>query len=494
MTEALRVNGLDASSRLGGPGVSSPKQAERIADGGIVHVLTCGSVDDGKSTLIGRLLWDVADLPEDARAAVIQSPLPDGRLDLSRLVGGLAAERQQGITIDIAWRYFDAGSRRYVIIDSPGHEQYTRNMATGASHADVAIMLVDARHGVKPQTRRHAAILGLMGVRRVILAVNKMDLVDCSEVQFRKIESDFRALTSRFSFENAVAIPVIATAGDNVAMPSSTMSWYAGPTLIEELNGIAPFIPSESASFRMPIQIVVRRAPDFRGLAGTISSGSIVVGATVADSTSGRTARVRRIATMDGDLEFANVGQAIVLQLDRDLDISRGAVLTAPDSLMQRTTRIDARLFWMSEMAFDPGRRLLLRSATDVTSVSSVRVTAKLELETLAEIGATTCEHNDVVLASITLGRPAALDRFSDHKGTGAIVLIDALTGATLAGGGVVDLHEGAGAETSRFQLTAMLAEGVCMGLDPSTPEFHHRAKAVADILRAAGVDVDVAA
>ncbi len=259
---------------------------------GIIHVLTCGSVDDGKSTLIGRLLWDVADLPEDARAAVGEARLPDGRLDLSRLVDGLAAEREQGITIDIAWRYFDAGRRRYVIIDSPGHEQYTRNMATGASHADVAIMLVDARHGVKPQTRRHAAILGLLGVRRVILAVNKMDLVGGNEARFRDIEAEFRALTSHFAFGNAVAIPVIATDGDNVARSSSTMSWYEGPTLIEQLNSSALHGATQAASFSMPVQIVVRRAPDFRGLAGTISSGSIGVGRTVVDSMSGRTARV----------------------------------------------------------------------------------------------------------------------------------------------------------------------------------------------------------
>jgi len=498
---ALRVVNADGSStedRSGEEDVAD--QSERTLHqpsaeaASIIHVLTCGSVDDGKSTLIGRLLWDVADLPEDARAAVSASRLPDGGLDLSRLVDGLAAEREQGITIDIAWRYFDAGARRYVIIDSPGHEQYTRNMATGASHADVAIMLVDARHGVKAQTRRHAAILGLLGVRRVILAVNKMDLVGGNEARFREIEAEFRALTSRFSFDDAVAIPVIATTGDNVARSSASMSWYEGPTLIERLNRTALHGPAEAASFRMPVQMVVRHAPDFRGLAGTVSSGSIVIGNTVLDSASGRIARVRRIVTMDGDLQLARSDQAIVLQLDRDLDITRGAVLTTPDQPVKRVTHLDARLFWMAETPFDPGRRLLLRTATDLVPLSAVRVTAKLDLETLGEIEAGHCGQNDVVLASLTLARPTALDRFADHKSTGALVLVDALTGATLAGGATVALDESAaGTESVRFHLTtAMLAEGVCSGLEATSIEFRRRALAVAELLAAAGVDTEL--
>jgi bifunctional enzyme CysN/CysC len=366
-------------------------------------------------------------------------------------------------------------------------------MATGASHADVAIMLVDARHGVKSQTRRHAAILGMLGVRRVILAVNKMDLVGGNEARFREIDAEFRALTSRFAFDNAAAIPVIATTGDNVARSSSTMSWYEGPTLIEQLNRTALHGAAEATSFRMPVQIVVRRAPDFRGLAGTISSGSIVIGSTVLDSASGRTARVRRIATMDGDLQAAHSGQAVVLQLDRDLDIARGTVLTTPDEPVQRVTRLDARLFWMAETPFDPGRRLLLRTATDLVPLSTARVTAKLDLETLGEIKADDCGQNDVVLASLTLGRPTALDRFADHRSTGALVLVDALTGATLAGGAAVALHEASGTENARFHLTtAMLAEGVCTGLEPTSIEFRRRALAVADILAAAGVDAEI--
>jgi bifunctional enzyme CysN/CysC len=457
----------------------------------LIHVLTCGSVDDGKSTLIGRLLWDGANLPEDTRAEVMQTLLPDGRVDLSRLVDGLAAEREQGITIDIAWRYIDSGPRRYVIIDSPGHEQYTRNMATGASHADVAIMLVDARHGVKSQTRRHAAILGLLGVRRVILAVNKMDLVGGNETRFREIEADFRGLTARFDFEEAAAIPVIATTGDNVARSPSTMTWYEGPTLIEQLNRTPPRGTVATAAFRMPVQLTVRGAADFRGIAGTVSSGSIAVGDAVLDNASGRTARVRRIATMDGDLEAAHSGQAIVLQLDRDLDISRGAVLSAPDAPARQVRKLEARLFWMADAPFDHGRRLFLRSATDLVPVLSAGIKTKLDLETLGEVEVAACNHNDVVLASVSLARPTTLDNFADHKGTGAVVLVDALTGATLAGGAVVALHEAEGDASTQFILTtAMLAKAVCAGLEPHSLEFQRRADGVSEILTLAGVDV----
>ena len=461
---------------------------------GIVHILTCGSVDDGKSTLIGRLLWDASDLPEDTRARIARSHLPNGQPDFSLLVDGLAAEREQGITIDIAWRYVDAGRRRYVIIDSPGHEQYTRNMATGASHADIAVMLVDARHGVKPQTRRHAAILGLLGVRRVVLAVNKMDLTGWSEERFREIERDFHVVMDRFSFEGVVAIPVAATSGDNVAQRSAAMDWYRGPTLLDQLGSVPGRGPSSVGPFRLPVQMVLRRAPDFRGLAGTISSGSISVGAQVIDTTSGRSARVRRIATMDGDLDTAHGGTAVVIQLDTDLDIARGAVLAPPDAPALLVSRCDVRLFWMSDAPLDATRGILLRSATDLVPVSSIAVTAKLDLETLDERHDTVCAHNDVVLATIDLGRATALDLFATSKMTGAVVLVDALTGATLAGGVVVALHQTS--KTARrpgFRLTtAMLARGVCAGLAPDSAEFRRRATEVAAILQEAGVEVDV--
>ncbi|MEQ1713073.1 MAG: GTP-binding protein, partial [Hyphomicrobium sp.] len=417
--------------------VDLPRELE-----GVVHILTCGSVDDGKSTLIGRLLWDAADLPEDTRATLQRGAGADGQPDLSLLVDGLAAEREQGITIDIAWRYFDTANRRYVIIDSPGHEQYTRNMASGASHADVAIMLVDARDGVKKQTRRHAAILDLLGVRRVILAVNKMDLVSWSQAQFEAIETDFRSITGRFNFETAVAVPVAAKLGDNVARRSKELSWYAGPTLLDALDATPSRGHVTGGDFRFPVQTVLRGERDFRGLAGTVTAGEVRVGDAVVDATSGRQANVRRIATFDGDLQRATTGQAIVLQLDTDLDVARGAVLSAPVARPTLAHQIDARLVWLADAPLDTDHGLLLRTATDLVPVSAISVRGRLNLETMGETAGTICAANDIVLADIELGRATPLDRFADQRETGSFVLVDALSGATLAGGNVVAAAE----------------------------------------------------
>ncbi len=457
---------------------------------GVVHILTCGSVDDGKSTLMGRLLWDAADLPEDTRANLVAQAGPGGQPDVSLLVDGLVAEREQGITIDIAWRYFDAQQRRYVIIDSPGHEQYTRNMASGASHADVAIMLVDARHGVKRQTRRHAAILDLVGIRRVILAVNKMDLVDWSEDRFRAIEADFKAVTARFGFIEAQALPVAAKSGDNVARRSVEMDWYGGPTLLDVLARVPSRGRAAGGAFRMPVQTVVRGETDFRGLAGTVTSGRVAVGTVVVDSASGRRATVKRIVTMDGDLDAAVSGQAIVLQLDHDIDVSRGAVLAGEENLPTMAHSLDARLVWLSNVAFDADHGVLLRTATDLVPLASITMRSRLNLETMAESTGTICEPNDIVLADLVPARPVALDRFVDNRDTGSFVLVDALTGDTLAGGVVSGLvGQALAAEAGQFVLTdAVLARGVCAGVAVGSPEFRRRADEVALILKAAGV------
>ena len=461
---------------------------------GVVHILTCGSVDDGKSTLIGRLLWDAADLPEDTRANLQRSVGADGEPDLSLLVDGLVAEREQGITIDIAWRYFDTKSRRYVIIDSPGHEQYTRNMASGASHADVAIMLIDARDGVKKQTRRHAAILDLLGVRRVILAVNKMDLVHWSEAKFAAIEADFRTVTQRFNFETAVALPVAAKLGDNVARRSTNMEWYTGPTLLEELDRAPSRGQSSDGPFRFAVQMVLRGERDFRGLAGSITSGVVRVGDEIVDAASGRTAKVQRIATFDGDLERAGTGQAVVLQLDIDLDIARGAVLSGPSSRPVLASLIDARLVWLADTALDADHGLLLRTATDLVPVSAVDIRGRLNLETMTETSGVVCATNDIVVAGIELGRATSLDRFIDQRETGSFVLVDALSGATLAGGIVVAPTEHTlPRHFNQFQLTVdMLSRGVCADLEIGSVAFRRRAEDVAIILRAAGVGVEV--
>ena len=514
MAAATRRTGQIMSSGTGSPGLvpqsAAPARADTSAPSiaeaqtaqapawgnleGLAHLLTCGSVDDGKSTLIGRLLWDASDLPEDTRQTLMKSAGPDGEPDVSLLLDGLVAEREQGITIDIAWRYFDAGRRRFVVIDSPGHEQYTRNMASGASHADVAIMLVDARHGVKRQTRRHAAILDLVGVKHVILAVNKMDLAGWSEAKFREIEADFAAVAANFAFEKALALPVSAKLGDNIARRSANLDWYKGPTLLDQLARVPSRGASSAGAFRMPVQMVLRGERDFRGLAGTVSGGRIQVGDAVQDALSGRQSRVRRIATMDGDLAAASAGQAVVLQLDTDIDVARGGVLAAPHALPVVARELDVRLVWLSDAPLEAANGLLLRTATDLVPVAAFKVKARLDLETLAQNDAQTCAANDIVIADIRLGRATALDPFSLQHETGSFVLVDALTGGTLAGGIVTAASASTTtSDGTTFKLTAaMLAGGLCAGLKPDDAEFRRRADEVAILLRAAGVTVEI--
>jgi bifunctional enzyme CysN/CysC len=463
-----------------------------------LHVLTCGSVDDGKSTLIGRLLWDAGALHADQRQAIERAPkTAAGTPDFSRLVDGLAAEREQGITIDIAWRYFDIGRRRLVIIDSPGHEQYTRNMATGASHADVAILLVDARSGIKVQTRRHAAILHLMGVERVVLAVNKMDLIDWSESHFHAIEGEFLALAGRHGFHDAIAIPVSAVHGDNVAHRSSIAHWYDGPALFEFLQQVPARQARSHGDFRFPVQLVVRAGQDFRGLAGTVASGEIAVGNEVVDAATGRSARIRRIVVMGRDLEVAHAGQAVVVQLDRDLDLSRGAVLAMPDQVPAPVRTVDAQLVWLSDEPFDPKRGYLLRSATDLVPVSLLEIAAQLDLADLSERPASTCTANDIARVRLTLARGTVLEPFADHQPTGSFVVIDAITGATVAGGvitGVPRVQQDRPHQA--FTLTRDLLKqglGADLGNHPgSEEELRRRANEVAALLRAAGVSVEL--
>jgi bifunctional enzyme CysN/CysC len=465
---------------------------------GMLRVLTCGSVDDGKSTLIGRLLWDATDLFDDQRETLQRGKKVDGgNPDFSLLMDGLVAEREQGITIDIAWRYFDTATRRFVVIDSPGHEQYTRNMASGASHADVAILLVDARHGIKKQTRRHAAILDLIGVKRVILVVNKMDLVDWSEQKYRQIEADFQTLSWRFGFWEAIAIPAAAVSGDNVARGSDRMPWYKGPHLLAHLEELPSRGTEATGPFRFPVQTVLRDGRDFRGLAGTVSAGSIRVGETVVDALSKRVARVQRIATMDRDLDEARQGQAVAIQLDIDLDIARGAVLSKADAKPVVARSLETRLVWLSETPYDPRGAYLLRTATDLIPVSSLEIRSLLDLETLAAHPSSVCAVNDIAIAHIALGRAAAIDTFADAPETGSFMLVDAISGSSIAGGVVTAVSsEAAETNADTFVLTrAMLERGLNADIKDKPQEeteFSRRANEVALILRAAGVAVEI--
>lgn len=466
---------------------------------GMLRVLTCGSVDDGKSTLIGRLLWDATDLFDDQRATIERGKRVDGgNPDFSLLMDGLVAEREQGITIDIAWRYFDTAHRRFVVIDSPGHEQYTRNMASGASHADVAIMLIDARHGIKTQTRRHAAILDLVGVKRVILAVNKMDLAGWSEDTFKQIEADFRALSMSFGFWEAVAIPVAAVSGDNVASRSAHMPWYKGPSLLEHLEELPSRGTEATGPFRFPVQTVLRDTRnDFRGLAGTVSAGSVRVGETVVDALSRKSARIQRIATMDGDQDEAFQGQAVVIQLDTDIDVARGAVLSRADTKPVVARSLETRLIWLNETAYDPRGSYLLRTSTDLTPVSSLEIRALLELATLETHPSSVCAVNDIAIAHVALARGAAIDTFKDAPETGSFILVDAISGASIAAGVVTSVSaEADAANADTFVLTrAILERGLCADIKDqpqSEAEFRRRANEVALILRAAGISVEI--
>ena len=469
------------------------------AAAGMVRLLTCGSVDDGKSTLIGRLLWDAAGVTEDQRAAIALAShnrsVNGEKIDFSLLLDGLQAEREQGITIDIAWRYFETGDRRFVIIDSPGHEQYTRNMATGASHADIAILLVDARHGPKRQTRRHAAICDLLGIKKVILAVNKMDLVNWSEARYREIESEFRAIAASFGFNEVTTIPVAALTGDNVAYPSSRMNWYSGPTLLDYLESVDPKTRAAEVPFRMPVQLVLRASGDFRGYAGTITSGRVRVGDRIVDARSGLGATLKRISSMDGDRASASQGEAVTLVLDTDLDISRGAVLSEVARRPINADVIETRLVWLSETPFDPESGYLLRTATDLTPVTSMSISALVDFETLASSPAHACGMNDIADCRILLGRPTALDLFRELPLTGNFILVSAIDGATVAGGVITWAQSGAPEVGDNVLVLnrELLAKGLCADLDNSPTdiaEFNRRAQEVANLLRSIGVPV----
>jgi bifunctional enzyme CysN/CysC len=477
---------------------TSPAVAEAPQHGALLRRLTCGSVDDGKSTLIGRLLWDAAGVTEDQAAAVLHAShnraVNGEKIDFSLLLDGLQAEREQGITIDIAWRYFETSARRFIIIDSPGHEQYTRNMATGASHADLAILLIDARHGVKRQTRRHAAICDLVGIKRVVLAVNKMDAVGWSEARYREIEADFRAMAGSFNFAQVTIIPVAALTGDNVVQRSSRMPWYVGPTLLDYLEAVDPEIAPAEQPFRMPVQLVLR-AGDFRGYAGTVTSGRVRIGERIVDARSGLGATLRRISTMDGDITSAAKGDAVTLVLDADLDISRGAVLSEVPRRPINADVIEARLVWLAETPFDPESGYLLRTATDLTPVTSMSISALVDFETLAAQPAHACGVNDIADCRILLGRQTAIDLFRDLPLTGNFVLVSAIDGATVAGGVITWAQAGAPAVGDNVLVLdrALLARGLCADLGDSPAdlaEFNRRAQEVAALLRSVGVPV----
>ena len=413
----------------------------RHEDKQLLRFITCGSVDDGKSTLIGRLLHDTRQLRDDQLRALEADSrrhgTQNGALDFALLVDGLAAEREQGITIDVAYRFFDTERRKFIVADCPGHAQYTRNMATGASTADLAVVLVDARKGLLTQTRRHSYIVSLLGIRHVVLAVNKMDLVGYDPAVFARIEEAYRALAAQLGIARVDAVPLSALRGDNVTARSQAMPWYAGPCLLELLENAPPARAGEAERlpFRMPVQWVCRPDQDFRGFAGTIAGGRVAPGDAVVVLPSGRRTRIARIVTADGDLAAAEAGQAVVLTLADEVDAGRGDVIAAAAAPPEIADQFAAHLLWMGEERLLPGRPYLLKLGTRTLGATVTEIKHKIDVDTQEPRAAKTLELNEVAVCNLHLDQPLAFAPYAEDRTLGGFILIDRHSNATLAAG-----------------------------------------------------------
>ena len=405
----------------------------------LLRFITCGSVDDGKSTLIGRLLYDSKMIFEDQLAALESDSkkvgTQGGDIDFALLVDGLAAEREQGITIDVAYRFFSTDKRKFIVADTPGHEQYTRNMVTGASTADVAVILIDARKGVLTQTRRHSYLVSLIGIKKVVLAINKMDLVAFQRDVFDTIVADYRNFAAQIGLDDITPIPLSALKGDNMLTPSPSTPWYQGPTLMGYLETVEVADKTAGAPFRLPVQWVNRPNLDFRGFAGTIASGTIAPGDKVRVQPSGRESTVARIVTQDGDLETGMAGQSVTLTLADEIDISRGDVISKIDAPAGIADQFEATLVWMSDEPLLPGRPYLLKIGTKTVSATVAHPKHKINVNTLEELAAKRLELNEIGVANISLDRAIAFDPYTENKDTGGFILIDRLSNNTVAAG-----------------------------------------------------------
>ena len=407
---------------------------------GLLRLLTCGSVDDGKSTLIGRLLYDSEAIPADQLAALREESRRFGNagdeLDLSLLLDGLEDERQQKITIDVAYRFFASKRRSFIVADAPGHEQYTRNMATGASTAELAILLVVARKGLVAQTRRHSFICSLLGIRHIVLAVNKIDLVGFDRAVFEKIAADYAAFAAALSFASVQAIPLSARYGDNVSAPSPRLAWYDGPTLLGYLETVETGA-AQRAPFRFPVQWVNRPNAEFRGFAGTVASGAIAPGDPVLVMGSGRTSRVREIVTYDGALARAEAGDAVTLTLADEIDIARGDLLVAPDAKAEFADQFAATIIWFSDDKLIPGRSYWLKLGTRTVTATVTALKHRIDIDTGAHVAARALEFNEIGFCNLSTGARLAFDPYEVNRETGAFILIDRYTNET-AGAGMI--------------------------------------------------------
>lgn len=407
----------------------------------LLRFLTCGNVDDGKSTLIGRLLHDSKMIYEDQLAAVQADSAKSGttgagKIDLALLVDGLQAEREQGITIDVAYRYFSTSTRKFIIADTPGHEQYTRNMATGASTCDLAIILIDARYGVQTQTKRHSFIASLLGIQHIIVAVNKMDLVDYSEATFNKIKQDYLDFTKSLNLHDILFIPMSALDGDNVVNPSPNMPWFTGKPLMEALNTIEIANDRNFSDARFPVQFVNRPNLDFRGFCGTVASGVFKKGDLITALPSAKSSKIKSIVTYDGELEQAFPPMAVTLTLEDEIDISRGDMIVGADQTQATVAdKFKATIVWMAENALAPGRQYVIKLATRSVPGSVSMIHHRIDVNTLEHHDAGELQLNEIGLCTVSVNAPVVFDPYKAHKGTGSFIVIDRLTNGTVGAG-----------------------------------------------------------
>ncbi|MGE4167251.1 MAG: bifunctional sulfate adenylyltransferase subunit 1/adenylylsulfate kinase, partial [Xanthobacteraceae bacterium] len=401
-----------------------------------LRFLTCGSVDDGKSTLIGRLLHDCGQVLDDQLAALRAESRNSGEdIDLSLLLDGLEAEREQKITIDVAYRYFSTARRSFIVIDAPGHEQYTRNMATGASNADLAVVLIDARKGITTQTRRHTTICAMLGVKQIVLAVNKMDLIAFDRGQFERIVSDYRAFSAGRNFEIVSEIPLSARFGDNVVERSVRMPWYEGPVLVESLESVETLGRLSGAPLRFVVQWINRADADFRGICGSVASGQVNIGDAIVVPESGVTGRVQRIVSSDGDIEVAECGRSVTIVLADDIDVARGNVLCHAADRPQVADQFCAQLFCLGSEPLLPGRSYLARIGTRWVPATITLIKHRFDIDSGSHLAARTLETNDIGVCNISLAAPVAFDAYADHRATGAFILVDRYSQETVAAG-----------------------------------------------------------
>ncbi len=425
----------------------------------LLRFLTCGNVDDGKSTLIGRLLYDSKMIFEDQLAAIENDSTKHGttgeKVDLALLVDGLAAEREQGITIDVAYRYFSTEKRKFIIADTPGHEQYTRNMATGASTCDLAIILVDARYGVQTQTKRHSFIASLLGIKNVVVAVNKMDLMDFSEEKFNQIQADYLAFAQELELKNIEFVPLSALDGDNVVNRSERSAWYKGKTLMEILETVEINANRNLDNFRFPVQYVNRPNLDFRGFCGTVASGIVRPGDKITALPSGKESTVKAVVTAEGNQQEAFVGQAVTLTLEDEIDISRGDMIVKSDDQPATASAINADIVWMAEDAMKPGKQYDMKFASTANTGSISNVHHRVDVNTMEKHNADELKLNEIGLCEITLNKAVAFDAYKKNRASGAFIIIDRLTNVTVGAGMIVGAADDSGSD----QLTAVSSQ-----------------------------------